>query len=102
MTHLEPIYFGFPRNCFIKIIDIYRGGQIKSKEEISTLINDKHRTTDFKLAEGSHLRLERAMKFILGMKEKMEGIKLVYPMTIPTINPNPSRNSSSTLKALTA
>ena len=25
MTHLEPIYFGFPRNCCIKIIEICRG-----------------------------------------------------------------------------
>ena len=50
--------------------------------------------------EGSHLRLSRAMKFIVGYREKMEGIDLVFPMTLPTLNPNPPKNSSSTLKAL--
>ena len=100
MTHLEPIYFGFPKNCFLKICDIYSGGQLKSKEDLSTLINDKYRSDDFTLAEGSHLRLVRAMKFIVGHREKMEGIDLVFPMTFPTLNPNPPKNSSSTLKAL--
>ena len=52
------------------------------------------------IAEGSHLRLERAMKFILGNRETMEGINLVFPMTLPTLNPNPPKNSSSTLKTL--
>ena len=97
---MEPVYFGFPRNCCLKIIDIYRGDQVKSKEEISTFINDKYRSEDFTLAEGSHLRLERAMKFILGNREKMEGIDLVFPMTFPSLNSNPPKNSSSTLKAL--
>ena len=100
MTHLEPIYFGFPNNCCLKICDIYSGGQLKSKEDISTLINDKYRSDDFTLAEGSHLRLVRAMKFIVGHREKMEGIDLVFPMTFPSLNPNPPKNSSSTLKAL--
>ena len=54
MTHLEPIYFG----------------QLKSKEDLSTLINDKYRSDDFTLAEGSHLRLSRAMKFIVGHRER--------------------------------
>ena len=40
------------------------------------------------------------MKFIVGHREKMEGIDLVFPMTFPTLNPNPPKNSSSTLKAL--
>ena len=89
MTHLEPIYFGFPHNCCLKICDNYSGGQLKSKEELSTLINDKHRSEDFTLAEGSHLRLSRAMKFIVGYREKTEGIDLVFPKTLPTLNPNP-------------
>ena len=59
---------------------------IKSKEDLSTLINDKYRSDDFTLAEGSHLRLVRAMKFIVGYRENMEGIDLVFPMTFPTLN----------------
>ena len=100
VTHMEPVYFGFPHNCCLKISDIYSGGQLKSQEELSTLVNDKQGSEDFTLAEGSYLRLSRAMKFIVGHREKMEGVDLVFPMTLPTMNPIPPKNSSSTLKAL--
>ena len=42
------------------------------------------------------------MKFVMGMKEQMEGVALVFPMTIPTVTSNPPRNFSSTLKTLTS
>ena len=100
VTHLEPIYFGFPPNCCLKISDIYNGGSLKSQEDITTLVKDKHRSEDFTLAEGSYLRLSRAMKFIVGHREQMEGVDLVFPMTLPTLNPIPPKHSSSTLKAL--
>ena len=73
---------------------------MKTKEEISILINNMYRSAEFTLAEGSHLRLERAMKVILGNRKKMEGIDLVFPMTIPSLNLNPPKNSSSTLETL--
>ena len=63
-------------------------------------MRDKHRSEEFSPAEGSYLRLNRALKFIVGNKEKMEGIDLVFPMTFPALNPNPPKHSSSTLKAL--
>ena len=100
MASLEPIYFGFPHNCCIKIIDIYRGGIIKPREEISTLIKDKYDIQDYDLEEGSYLRLKRAMKFILGMRETMEGRDIIFPMTIPVITPNPTKYSSSTMSTL--
>ena len=100
MTHLEPIYFGFPPNCCIKIIDIYSGGAIKPIEEISNLVQESLNLEDYNLEEGSYLRLKRAMKFILGGQEKMEGINLTFPNTIPAITPNPVRYTSATMGAL--
>ena len=41
------------------------------------------------------------MKFILGMRERMEGINIAFPMTIPAITPNPAKYSSSTIGTLT-
>ena len=40
------------------------------------------------------------MKFILGMREPMEGTDIIYPMTIPAITPNPTKYSSSTMGTL--
>ena len=53
------------------------------------------------MEEGSYLRLKRAMKFILGMRDSMEGINIAYPMTIPAITSNPAKYSSSTMSTLT-
>ena len=101
MSQLEPVYFGFPHNCCIKIIDIYRGGLLKPKEEIINLIVEKYNMEEFDLEEGSYLRLNRAMKFIVGMREKMEGTEITFPMTIPVTTPNPPKYSSSTMTTLT-
>ena len=35
LTHLEPIYFGFPPNCSLKLCDIYNGGTIKTQEDLA-------------------------------------------------------------------
>ena len=42
------------------------------------------------------------MKFILGMREKVEGVEIVFPMTIPATTPNPPKYSSSTIGTLTS
>ena len=100
MCPLEPIYFGFPRNCCIKVIDLYRGGLLKPREEIINLIAEKYNIT-FEMEEGSYLRLTRAMKFVVGLREKMEGTEITFPMTIPATTPSPPKYSSSTMTTLT-
>jgi len=97
MCPLEPVYFGFPHNCCIKIIDLYRGGLLKPREEIINLIAEKYNMVNFDMEEGSYLRLIRAMKFIVGWREKVEGTEITFPMTIPVTTPNPPKYSSSTM-----
>ena len=101
MCPLEPIYFGFPRNCCIKVIDLYRGGLLKPREEIINLIAEKYNIR-FEMEEGSYLRLARAMKFVVGLREKMEGTEITFPMTVPAATPNPPKYSSSTMTTLTS
>ena len=51
--------------------------------------------------EGSYLRLKRALKFVTGMKEQNEGVRLSFPMTIPALDPEPFKYSSSSLRTFT-
>ena len=48
------------------------------------------------------MRLRRAMKFVTGMSERCEGVKLSFPMTIPALDPKPLKYSSSSLRTFTS
>ena len=79
----------------------YRGGLLKPREEIIILIAEKYNIR-FEMEEGSYLRLARAMKFVVGMREKMEGTEITFPMTVPATSSNPLKYSSSTMTTLTS
>ena len=53
---------------------------------------------DFRIQEGSYLRLKRALKFVTGMKEQNEGVRLSFPMTIPVLDPKPFKYSPSSIR----
>ena len=56
---------------------------------------------DFRIQEGRYLRLKRALKFVTGMKEQNEGVRLSFPMTIPALDLKPFKYSSSSLRTFT-
>jgi hypothetical protein len=64
---LEARHFGFPYNYNIKIIDVFSACRLKSQEQLEALVHRDEEEADFRMTEGSYLRLTRAMKFVRGM-----------------------------------
>ena len=69
---------------------------------MEALVHRDEEEADFRLEEGSYLRLRRAMKFVTGMSERCEGVALSFPMTIPALDPKPLKYSSSSLRTFTS
>ena len=65
---LNPRYFGIPETSNIKIIDVFSACRFISQEQLETLVHRDEDEADFRLEEGSFLRLKRAVKFITGMR----------------------------------
>ena len=98
---LEARHFGFPYNSNIRIIDIFSACRLKPMEQLEALVHRDEDEADFQIAEGSYLRLARAMKFVTGMQERYEGVPLSFPMTIPALDTKPLKYSSSSLRTFT-
>ena len=98
---LEVRHFGLPYNSNIKIIDVYSACRLKTMEQLEELVHRDEEEADFRMAEGSYLRLKRAMKFVTGMQERCEGVPLSFPMTIPALDSKPLKYSSSSLRTFT-
>ena len=73
----------------------------RSQEQLEALVHRDEEEADFRLEEGSYLRLRRAIKFVTGMSERCEGVQLSFPMTIPALDPKPLKYSSSSLRTFT-
>ena len=100
-TSLDPRYFGFPVTSNIKVIYVFSACRFKSQEQLEALVHRDEEEADFRLEEGSFLRLKLAVKFITGMREQCEGVNLTFPMTIPALDPKPLKYSSSSLRTFT-
>ena len=98
---LDPRYFGFPVTSNIKVIYVFSACRFKSQEQLEALVHRDEEEADFRLEEGSYLRLRRAMQFVTGMSERCEGVKLSFPMTIPALDTKPLKYSSSSLRTFT-
>ena len=90
-------YFGIPYTYNIKIIDVFSACRFKSQEQLEALVHRHEEEADFRLEEGSYLRLRRAIKLVTGMSERFEGVQLSFSMTIPALDQKPLKYSSSSL-----
>ena len=79
--------------------DVLQRRNDEKNEEITIFIREKHSLIDYNLKEESYIRLARAMKFFTGMREKMEGINLVFPMTIPTVRQDQGEKTSQSQRS---
>ena len=95
---LNPRYFGIPDSSNIRVIDIFSACRFIAQEQLETLLQRDQDQEDFRIQDGSYLRLKRALKFVTGMKEQNEGVRLSFPLTIPALDPKPFKYSSSSLR----
>ena len=98
---LDPTDFGIENtNLNLRLSELYSGGRPKNKEELQETCRASLHSEDFSLSENSFLRIKNCLNYILGQKEKYDGVKRCYSGVLPIMTPNPPKYSSASLGAL--
>ena len=92
---LVQTYYSLPQDFNCRIFELFSGGKFLQHEQLQELVRTKTQKDDTIVSETTHLMLQRSLKFVTNPRETFENTKVIFPNTLPLLNPKPPKYSSS-------
>ena len=69
-------------------------------DELHALFRTRTGVETTEVSENSHLQLQNSLRYVIGHRQIYDGVKIIFPNSIPLLNPKPPKYSTSQTYAL--
>ena len=69
-------------------------------DALQDLVQERTGNDETEVTETSFLALQNSMKYVIGSHRTHDGVKIIFPNSIPLLNPKPPKYSSSQTNAM--
>jgi hypothetical protein len=96
---ITPDRLDIPQRTTINLNELYEGGRFLEDEDLETLIR-RNSNDDYVLGPNTAISLKNMMKYVLGIGTHYDGVKKIFPNTVPVLDARPPKYSSSNIENL--